>query len=558
MDQDEHIRNVASNEQSWASSLAHHLPEAGALPTSSTGPRFTRQLSLPQERPGSVVSSLPTVPPLHVPVASPPGESGPSAFVFHSPSSSNLSGAQQHREYMKAKRRVPVSQRKRTQVSCDACKTRRCKCIRLGAGTGSDDESGLPPCKLCMDTGIPCVTTMPRKQRVYGSVENLDKRYRALEALLTGVYPDLNPRASAEELVTFGRRMGITMPDFTDTSDQTKITVAGPSGSTITSPSSTISDSAHYLGLGMVKLEKNQSILPPAYFTKSGSMAPQLMYRSPHVGDVDPKDGCSGLVLDTGGQQHYIGPSGSPAFLGDVRRLISGRMSSREGTKARTWRDLATPGEEGIVPESVLNSLDSRTTKAGPGRFSLSQSQRMSSGGGRDLDGDEPSLVREDPSLQTIEDPNYWRHRRPASIIELPPKDHADACVDAFFHHVHPNFILFHRSTFQRAYDTLWRSREAARQGVPDEDVKEIRVTSGWLICLYMIFVFGSRSLPQTAGSLEFQRKWHTEAENLPPHPYIATLPNLCGHSKKFSASLLRKTTTISWEIRPHRQVCSC
>ena len=533
MDQHQHTRDFASDEQSWASSLPHHAPEDSALPTSSTGPELPRQLCLPQDGPGTVLSSVPTVPPIHVSGASPPGGAGPPAFVTHSPPSNSLSGVQQNREYMKAKRRVPASQRKRTQVSCDACKTRRCKCIRLGAGTSSDDESGLPPCKLCIDTGIPCVTTMPRKQRVYGSVENLDKRYRALEALVTGFFPDLNPRSSAEELVEFGRRMGVTMLDLTDTPDQTKIPAARPSGSTITSPSSTTSDHAHYLGLGIVRLERNQSILPPAYFTKSAPMAPQQMPRSPYMDGIDPKDGCSGLVLDTGGQQHYIGPSGSPAFLGDVRRLIFGRVPSRESTQARMLRGPTNRGVETIVSESVLNSLDRTTTKLGPSRFSLAQAQRMSSGGGRNLEGDEPSLVREDPNPQTVEDPNYWRYRRPASMIELPPKDQADACVDAFFHHVHPNFILFHRSTFQRAYDKLWRSWEAVRQGVPDEEVKEVTVTSGWLISLYMIFVFGSRSLPQTPGSLEFQRKWHAEVENLPPHPNTASLPNVCGHSKK-------------------------
>ena len=429
---------------------------------------------------------------------------------------------------MKAKRRVPASQRKRTQVSCDACKTRRCKCIRLGTGTGSDDESGLPPCKLCTDTGIPCVTTLPRKQRVYGSVENLDKRYRALEALIVGLFPDLNPRASADDLVAFGRHMGITMPEFTEGPEPAKLAMAGHAGSSITSPSSTTSEQASYLGLGIVKLEKNQSILPPAYFTKSTPMAPQLLPRPPHEGAVDPRDGSSGLLLDASGRPHYIGPSGSLAFLEDVRKLIYRRIVARKGPQNTAWLEPGSrKGSETTAPENYLNSLRSSAAQIEPNQFS----RHVYSGNDRILEGDEQSFPWGDPTAQPVEVPNYWRYHRPASAIELPPKKEADECFEAFFHHVHPNFILFHRSTFQRAYDTLWRSWEAARRGVSDDEVKEVTVTTGWLVSLYMIFVFGSRSMPQTPGSLEFQRKWHAEAERLPPHLYSASLPNVCGHS---------------------------
>ncbi|KAK7928611.1 hypothetical protein PG985_005609 [Apiospora marii] len=45
--------------------------------------------------------------------------------------------AAQRREQLKAKRRVPASQRKRTKLSCDYCKTRRCKCQRLDQTSSS-------------------------------------------------------------------------------------------------------------------------------------------------------------------------------------------------------------------------------------------------------------------------------------------------------------------------------------------------------------------------------------------------------------------------------------
>lgn len=50
-------------------------------------------------------------------------------------------------------------------------------------------------CSNCLSSGIKCQSTLPRKQRVYGSVESLSLRYRALEALVQGL---LDPEAKAK------------------------------------------------------------------------------------------------------------------------------------------------------------------------------------------------------------------------------------------------------------------------------------------------------------------------------------------------------------------------
>jgi proline utilization trans-activator len=73
--------------------------------------------------------------------------------------------------------------RKRALVSCDRCKIRRARCIRENA-----DET----CADCRMSGVQCESKLPRKQRVYGSVETLSLRYRALEALVKGLFPQEN------------------------------------------------------------------------------------------------------------------------------------------------------------------------------------------------------------------------------------------------------------------------------------------------------------------------------------------------------------------------------
>lgn len=553
----DHYQNVedfdVTDEQNWASSLPHHpsqqqqQQQQSSYPTSASGTAtgfgLTDQLPLPQDGLGHFSAVLPDG-------LSQPGGSAtsPPAFVSHPPASGGSAAAQQHREYMKAKRRVPASQRKRTQVSCDACKTRRCKCVRLGttSGAGSDDEANLPPCKLCTESGVRCITTMPRKKRVYGSVENLDKRYRALEALISGVFPQLNPRASAEELVGFGVGMGYKMPDFADSPDQSKASTT-TGGTSIPTPSSSTSDRAPYLGLDTadpINLEHNYPTLSPTYTTKNTRMVLQLFPRPLHQGGMDTEDGSSGLVLDSSGRPHYIGPSGALTFLWDVRNLVSRTLAARGDAGAMRWQDQGDrSGTATIIGEKLSGSLGGTVTHPGPRQVSPSQARKLSSTGTRHLDADEPGLTRNEADARYSSDPNYWQYHRPASMIELPPREQAESCIQAYFQQVHPNFILFHRSTFELSYQKLRRSCEAAaaaRRGPPrggggrQEEDKEVTVSTGWLLCLYMIFTLGSRSMPQTLKSLEFQRKWHGEVEKLPSLLYTASLPNICGYSKQF------------------------
>ncbi|RYP00257.1 hypothetical protein DL764_006556 [Monosporascus ibericus] len=495
MDQFKGTGDFPLREQPWAPNLPHHPPQpdsASALaPASAPAMNLDQQLPLPpipQDGLSRIVTVQTPATSSHV-LTSPPSGGPPSAFVSQSPVGGDLTPSQQHKEYMKAKRRVPASQRKRTQVSCDACKTRRCKCIRLPTGAGSEDDSGLPPCKLCTNARIPCVTTMPRKQRVYGSVENLDRRYRSLEALVSGLFPAL-AKASAEDLVAFGRSKGITMPDFNDAPEQTRHASAGPSGTTITSPSSTSSDRMPYAGLGVVNLERSYPILPPAYATKTAPMVPQLLPRPPHEGAIDPEDGYLGLIQDSSGRPHYIGPSGSLAFFVNVRKLVSRHLAPQNDPQAVEWRGQGHyRGTAEILTEKLAQSLGGNVEQSGPDNINSSKQTRILSSS------DEPSIsgIEGDGALSA--DPKYRHHHKPASMIDLPTREEADACVEAYFQHFHPNFILFHRSTFQRTYEALWISWEAVRKGIGDEETKEVTVASGWLCLLLSLHANNTNDL---------------------------------------------------------------
>ncbi|KAI1134300.1 hypothetical protein F5Y05DRAFT_237607 [Hypoxylon sp. FL0543] len=535
----------------WRPDLPHHFLQPGSV-ADPTAPEFSHGLPLPGQLDGlnhlasaaaisdsygmsSSSQASPSAP-------RPQSQAGPSAFIANEGlAPGGPATTAQQREQLRARRRVPNSQRKRTQVSCDACKTRRCKCVRLSATPGSDSDTARhgeqPPCKLCVETGIPCVTTMPRKQRVYGSVENLDKRYRALEALISGVFPELNPRATAEELVAFGRERGIAMPEFGESPEQPRLQSAEPSVkpeiATSSEPQVDSWGRRRSSNLIVAGTDNDKTILPPSYlmgFTLTMTVQPSPESAPESAADTSSEN--TGLILDATGRPHYIGPSGSLAFFGRMRDLFSQRFdetaslseSERQGRNSISDR-------RAIFTSNPLAASLGGTGDRGRGSGSPARDLPGSPKETLDhLDGDSPPQICENMLRDHPDDPEFWRYRKRVSTIELPPKERADACITAFFRHVHPNFIMFHRLTFQRAYEKMWRCWESHRTRNQSSRVKEISVSVGWLCCLYMMFILGSRALPQDGESLEFQRKWFAVVDRLPPLLGTSSLPNVCAY----------------------------
>jgi hypothetical protein len=106
---------------------------------------------------------------------------------------------------MNGRRRVEADKRRRTETSCDVCKSRKQKCDRqLSLG-------GVITCRYCKAHDLSCATTQPRKQRVYGSLEHVGMRIRLLEAITKGLVPEAN-LSSNDELRRLGTSLGIPLP----------------------------------------------------------------------------------------------------------------------------------------------------------------------------------------------------------------------------------------------------------------------------------------------------------------------------------------------------------
>ena len=103
---------------------------------------------------------------------------------------------------MSGRRRVEADKRRRTETSCDVCKSRKQKC---------DRQFGQTHCRYCKTRELSCATTQPRKQRVYGSLEHVGTRIRLLEAITKGLVPEAD-LSSNDELRRLGNSLGIPLP----------------------------------------------------------------------------------------------------------------------------------------------------------------------------------------------------------------------------------------------------------------------------------------------------------------------------------------------------------
>ncbi|KAI0130334.1 fungal-specific transcription factor domain-containing protein [Xylariales sp. AK1849] len=105
-------------------------------------------------------------------------------------------------------RRVPPERRKRTEISCDKCKSRKQKCHRPPE---TPDGLEYAPCRYCQTHGFECVTTQLRKKRNYSSVEGLGTRLGLLESLVKGLVPEVDT-SSIDGMRALGNSLGIPLP----------------------------------------------------------------------------------------------------------------------------------------------------------------------------------------------------------------------------------------------------------------------------------------------------------------------------------------------------------
>ncbi|KAF5012650.1 hypothetical protein FDECE_1281 [Fusarium decemcellulare] len=359
-------------------------------------------------------------------------------------------------------RRIPDEFRKRNAQSCDRCRKRRCKCVTAPSGTG---------CVACLEHNVTCSYTAPRKTRFYGSLDDLSDRYRCLEAIVKGAFPN-ETLDTVNDLAQLGQRMGYNMPNL---SDPNKATVRIED--LVQTPAQQASSSA--ADASTVDTRSTADASPPG--AKSQSEEPQ-----------------ASLVKDNSGHEHYIGPSGTLNFWNQLRSLVDANNSPHE-----------SPGREGVA-----KFMQDNTTQALEADDQEEEAEGQSEAvEAAPQDGPSPgsitsAIARDFTRLPTADMDEILR--------QFPPNEVLEQLIHSYFKNVHDDFPLFHRATFEDEYE-LYIVQTRRRQLGPSR--QRPLPDWGWIGCLHMIIVFGSiadRTIPNVDhGAL--RRKSVTVARALLP-----------------------------------------
>ncbi|KAF1842380.1 uncharacterized protein K460DRAFT_409795 [Cucurbitaria berberidis CBS 394.84] len=386
--------------------------------------------------------------------------------------------------------KTDTAPRKRALVSCDRCKLRRARCIR-----DNPDE----PCADCKLSGVQCESKLPRKQRVYGSVETLSLRYRALDSLVKGLFPQENTQ-DVSVLYKIAAAQNIPMPESDDYTPadifsnrssqplpqrqqqqqpQQPLQSAPGSQQTFASPQN-LTDSAH----------SRETTSPP--FTRRDSNQ-----QNPFSEVQEPSRHPEELIPTRHGVPHYFGPSSSFRLATTIRALVA-RYKAVLGTDFPVFR---APGSFRSNPASrigIRSGMSLQVSNMNPSdeEYTVPDSREHPA---RERRGRKRSRV------QMEETDDQWEHLagepNPHTIGDLlPSRSLADALVLAFFDHVHVYLPIFHRSMFQFRLEATY-----ARKTELLKDCWDI----GWLVALALVFAFGCQQLhehdPEQAHKLRME-----------------------------------------------------
>lgn len=104
------------------------------------------------------------------------------------------------------RRLVKPENRKKALHSCDLCRKKKLACRR-----SSNNLESLDPCIRCTQLGIECKTTLKRRKRSLGPLDNVDLHYKCLFHLVKGLFPTVDV-SSIDSLMELGESFNIVMP----------------------------------------------------------------------------------------------------------------------------------------------------------------------------------------------------------------------------------------------------------------------------------------------------------------------------------------------------------
>ncbi|KAL6712678.1 hypothetical protein ACN47E_000555 [Coniothyrium glycines] len=373
--------------------------------------------------------------------------------------------------------------RKRALVSCDRCKLRRARCIR-----NSPDE----PCADCKLSGVHCESKLPRKQRVYGSVETLSLRYRALESLVKGLFPSDNIQ-DVNVLFKIAAAHNIPMPASDDYTPADIFNANAPQQPQLQPQQESAPPQLTQPVQSHVQAPQTSagSVLPTSAASPTSTSTKEAQ-NNPFVETSAPPNHLEELIPTRHGVPHYFGPSSSFRLATTIRALVARYkvVAGADFPHLRTSLSQSrTPSRSGrSINRSSANPSDEEYTGLDTGVLP---------------DHDRRGMKRSRAQME--ETGGQWEHRSGAKSIAsigdlLPSRSLADALVSAYFDHIHIYLPLFHRSMFQFRLEATYSRKTELLSDIPD---------IGWLISLALVFAFGCQQLqehdPEQANKLRLK-----------------------------------------------------
>lgn len=353
--------------------------------------------------------------------------------------------------------------RKRALVSCDRCKLRRARCIR---------DSPEEPCADCKLSGVLCESKLPRKQRVYGSVETLSLRYRALESLVKGLFPQDNIQ-DVNVLFKLAAERNILMPA---TDDYRPADIFSSAHSQSSQGPQQHLPTPHSAQAIFSPLTADSTLstatISPVSTTRESQHNP---FSEVHQARRNHEE----LIPTRHGVPHYFGPSSSFRLAMTIRVLVA-RCKAAGGNIA----PLRSSATDPIARESNP-SLQRTSTNPSDEEYTIGLPESRVTPV-QDPKGRKRSRTEMEATINPLDNPNG---PVPETIGDLlPSRSLADALVSAYFDHIHIYLPLFHRSMFQYRLEAAYLKRSDSIKDSTD---------ICWLICLCLVFSFGCQQLQE-------------------------------------------------------------
>ncbi|KAH3666094.1 hypothetical protein OGAPHI_004283 [Ogataea philodendri] len=309
----------------------------------------------------------------------------------------------------------------------------------------------------CSKAGVSCTTTIPRKKRFFGPIENITLHYKCLLALVSGLFPDKDVY-NIEELMNLGKAFKFEMPSENSNEEEIQniqdlkqhaLEEENEENEATNETSESKRESSEETEVPAnnadqkqtdIKDEEEESVLVT---TKSGlpKLPPNIKVKSAAY-DRDR------LIMDRFGHTHFIGNFGTASLLNGLCDIIIKRsFSVKPPTSTQDIRD---------------SSVQTITSENEP-------------------------VYQYPTHLYNLDAININRF----PLINLLNRIEADMYKSVFFEKVHPYYFIFNEFKFDEKYNLFWE--EIKKTNNKDDEPTPMKIGSAEICCIYMVWILGRR-----------------------------------------------------------------